>query len=46
MAIGMIEKWDDLEIHQQKGFLIIAKYNYAICLEKENFNYKAISVYD
>lgn len=45
-AIEMIEKWDDLDIDQQKGFLIIAKYNYGICLEKTNFNNKAIAIYE
>jgi hypothetical protein len=29
---------------QQHGFLIIAKYNYAICLEKGNYNYKALDL--
>lgn len=42
----MIESWDDLDRNQQKGFLIIANYNYGICLEQGNFNYKAIEFYD
>ena len=45
-AIHMIEKWDDLDLVQQTGFLIIAKYNYAICMESLHCYNKAISTYD
>lgn len=45
-AIKIIEKWKDLDFIQQTGFLIIAKYNFAICMETLHCYNKAISTYD
>lgn len=45
-AIHIIEKWKDLDQVQQTGFQIIAKYNFAICMETLHCYNKAISTYD